>query len=158
MTGKTHIIGGIAACLAFGQTSVDSPLLLGTAGAIGALIPDICHGGSMIGRTFPTLSKLINGLFGHRSFTHSLLFLLIVAWILHIYVTNDAIKMGLLIGMASHFVLDMCTKQGIQLFFPIKVKVRFPLTTRTGSKIEGAVALCLLIACLYFSFEIMHLH
>ena len=74
MTGNTHIIGGLAAGLAFAQVTNYDPVLLAGAGVVGALLPDICHGGSKIGRTFPVVSKIINVLFGHRSFTHSLLF------------------------------------------------------------------------------------
>jgi len=77
MTGNTHIIGGLAASLALAQFTNYDPVLLVGAGVIGALIPDICHGGSKMGRTFPMLSKVINGIFGHRSFTHSLLFLVL---------------------------------------------------------------------------------
>ncbi len=74
MQGNTHIVGGITASLAFAQISNDNPLLLVGAGIIGALLPDICHSGSKIGRKFPIISKMVNKLFGHRSFTHSLLF------------------------------------------------------------------------------------
>ncbi len=55
MQGNTHIVGGgITASLAFAQFSNDNPLVLvGAGGVIGALLPDICHRGSKIGRTFP---------------------------------------------------------------------------------------------------------
>jgi inner membrane protein len=52
MTGKTHIIGGLAASLAVSQFTNYDPVLLVGAGVVGGLIPDICHGGSKIGRTF----------------------------------------------------------------------------------------------------------
>ena len=45
---------GITASLAFAQFSNDNPLVLVGAGVIGALLPDICHRGSKIGRTFPS--------------------------------------------------------------------------------------------------------
>lgn len=54
MQGNTHIVGGITASLAFAQFSNDNPLVLVGAGVIGALLPDICHRGSKIGRTFPS--------------------------------------------------------------------------------------------------------
>ncbi len=80
MTGKTHLIGGVVACQAAdiflfqneGQFSYYA------AGLIGALIPDICHTHSKIGRRLPVLSKVVSTLFGHRTFTHSLLFLLLI--------------------------------------------------------------------------------
>jgi inner membrane protein len=74
MTGKTYIMGGVAACVTLANVTHYDPAILTAAGAAGSLLPDICHGGSKIGRKFPILSKVINVLFGHRTFTHSLLF------------------------------------------------------------------------------------
>ncbi len=155
MTGKTHITGGIAAGLAFAQMTNYDPLLLTGAGVIGAVLPDICHGGSKIGRTFPLISKIINVLFGHRSFTHSLLFLFLMGMLLNSFVTNESVKAGILIGIASHLVLDMATKNGIKLLYPIKSRVRFPLTTRTGGKIENVVFSALSLLSLYYGYQLM---
>jgi len=153
MTGKTHIIGGMAASLAFAQVTYYDPVLLLGAGVVGAVIPDICHGGSKIGRTLPLLSKVVNVLFGHRSFTHSLLFLFIVAALLNSLVVNEAVTAGILVGMISHLILDMATKNGIKFFFPVQVRVRFPLTTRTGGKIESVVFTGLSVLTVYFGYE-----
>lgn len=159
MTGKTHIIGGIAAGLAFAQITDYEPVILLAAGALGALIPDICHGGSKIGRTFPILSKIINSLFGHRTFTHSLLFLLLAAFLFHEFLPNEAIGAGLMVGMASHLILDMATKKGIKLFFPIKITIRFPITTKTGGRAEYVVFALLSLLSVYFgmsAFDFMY--
>ena len=153
MTGKTHIIGGIAASLAYAQFTNHDPLIMVGAGIIGALLPDICHGGSKIGRKLPLLSKLINMIFGHRTFTHSLLFLVIIAWLLNSFIPNEAVIAGFLAGMVSHYVLDMATKNGIKLFFPITLTVRFPLTTRTGSKVENVVFSILTLVSFYYGYE-----
>jgi inner membrane protein len=153
MTGKTHIIGGMAAGLAISQFTNYDPVLLVGAGVLGGLIPDICHGGSKIGRTFPLVSKLINILFGHRSFTHSLLFLFIVATLLHTFVVNEAVIVGILAGMISHYILDMSTKQGIKLFFPFSIRIRFPITTRTGGKVEDLVLAALSLISVFFGYE-----
>jgi inner membrane protein len=153
MTGKTHIIGGIAASLAYAQFTNHDPLIMVGAGIIGALLPDICHGGSKIGRKLPILSKIINTLFGHRTFTHSLLFIVIIAWLLKSFIPSDAVKAGVLAGMVSHYVLDMATKNGIKLFFPLSMTVRFPLTTRTGSKIENLVFSILSLLSFYYGYQ-----
>ncbi|MCH4826055.1 metal-dependent hydrolase [Planococcus halocryophilus] len=154
MTGKTHIIGGIAASLAFAQVTNYDPILLVGAGVVGAVIPDICHSGSKIGRTLPALSKIINGLFGHRTFTHSLLFLALTAFILKSFMTVEVISAGLLIGMASHIVLDMATKRGVKLFFPFKWSVRFPVTATTGGTSEYLVFALLSLLTVYFGYGI----
>jgi inner membrane protein len=153
MTGKTHIIGGLAASLAFAQVSNYDPVLLVGAGVIGAVIPDICHGGSKVGRAFPVVSKVINVLFGHRSFTHSLLFLVLMAILMNSFVTNETVAAGILVGIASHLVLDMATRNGIKLLFPLKIRVRFPLTTRTGGTVESMVLAALSLLSVYFGYE-----
>ncbi|TQR21266.1 metal-dependent hydrolase [Psychrobacillus vulpis] len=154
MTGNTHIVGGLAASLAYAQFSNYDPVILVGAGVVGALIPDICHGGSKIGKTFPIVSKIINILFGHRSFTHSLLFLFLIGILLHSFVTNESIIMGILVGIVSHLVLDMATKNGIKLLFPIKVTIRFPLTTKTGGKVENIVYAALSLLSVYFGYGV----
>lgn len=153
MTGKTHILGGIAASLAYAQMTNHDPIIMVSAGIVGALLPDICHSGSKIGRKLPILSKLVNMLFGHRTFTHSLLFLVMIAWLLNSFIPNDAVKAGFLAGMVSHYVLDMATKNGIKLFFPLSMTVRLPLTTKTGSKVESLVFSILALVSFYFGYQ-----
>lgn len=153
MLGNTHIVGGITASLAFSQFSNENPFVLVGAGVIGALLPDICHGGSKIGRMFPISSKIVNKLFGHRSFTHSLIFVLLIAVIMDTFVPYRSLTIGILLGVASHLILDMGTKKGIKLFFPIKISVRFPLTIKTGSKVERVIFALLCMLSLYFVYE-----
>lgn len=93
MTGKTHIMGGVAACVALANVTNYDPVILTATGAAGALLPDICHGGSKIGRKLPILSKIVNLLFGHRTFTHSLLFLVIVGMLLQKMESNCCIHL-----------------------------------------------------------------
>ncbi|ANU27319.1 metal-dependent hydrolase [Planococcus versutus] len=152
MTGKTHIIGGITASLAFAQVTNYEPVILVGASIIGAIIPDICHGGSKIGRTLPMLSKVINGLFGHRTFTHSLLFLVLISFIMDAFISVEAISAGVLVGMASHIVLDMATKRGVKFFFPFKWTVRFPVTATTGGTSEYVVFALLSLLTVYFGY------
>ncbi|TQR18250.1 metal-dependent hydrolase [Psychrobacillus soli] len=154
MTGKTHIIGGITASLAFAQTANYEAILLVGGGVVGALIPDICHGGSKIGRKLPLLSKIISTIFGHRSFTHSLLFLFLMGILLNSFVTNESIVAGILVGMASHYILDMATKNGIKLLYPFKVRVRFPITTKTGGAVEDVVFAALSLLTVYFGYGV----
>ena len=153
MTGKTHIVGGIAASLAYAQLTNHDPIIMLGAGVIGALLPDICHGGSKIGRKLPLLSKLINMLFGHRTFTHSLLFLVLISTLLNAFIPNEAFKAGFMAGMVSHYILDMATKNGIKLLFPLNMTVRFPLTTRTGGAVENVVFSILTLLSFYFGYE-----
>ena len=153
MTGKTHIIGGLTAGLAFAQITNYDPVLLVGSGVFGAVLPDICHSGSKIGRTFPVISKVVNLLFGHRSFTHSLLFLILIAALLHTFVLNESVRAGILVGIASHIVLDMATTNGVKMLFPIKIRVRFPITLKTGGVVESFVLAVLSLLSVYFGYE-----
>lgn len=158
MTGKTHIIGGIAASLAYAYFSGSDPIILTGAGIIGALIPDICHGGSKIGKQLPILSKIINLIFGHRSFTHSLLFLVIIVFLMNTFLSYETVTAGLLVGMVSHYILDMGTRRGIQLFFPLDFRVRFPLTTKTGSMIENLIFSLLTLVSFYYGYLALYFY
>ncbi|KAA6450629.1 metal-dependent hydrolase [Bacillus swezeyi] len=150
MTGKTHIMGGVASCTAVAYFYGYDPILMTASGTLGALIPDICHTKSKIGRRLPILSTLISSIFGHRTFTHSLLFLLLTAFAAHLYLTDQSILVGLMAGMASHLLLDAGTTNGIKLFFPSSIKFRLPLYIKTGGKAEQAVLAALTILSCYF--------
>ncbi|MFS0656118.1 metal-dependent hydrolase [Bacillus sp. 179-C3.3 HS] len=150
MTGKTHIMGGIAASTAVASYYGFDPVTMTAAGSVGSLIPDLCHTKSKIGRKFPLLSTLISSMFGHRTFTHSLLFLLIIYWIATTYIPNDSFSTGLLVGMASHLLLDAGTVNGIKLLFPASIKVRLPFYVKTGSTGEQVVLAVLTIVTCYY--------
>jgi len=152
MVGKTHIVGGVAASLAFAQVGNLDPIIMMGAGVVGALLPDICHGGSLIGRKMPMVSKIVNTLFGHRSFTHSILFLVIIAYLLNAFVPFEAVRVGFLVGMVSHFILDMATRNGIKLLFPINITVRFPLTVKTGGSAETVILGVLTLISFYYGY------
>ncbi|WP_100407096.1 metal-dependent hydrolase [Bacillus solitudinis] len=144
MTGKTHIAGGLSACLLVDTvltTYTGSPLFY-LAGIGGSLLPDICHRRSKIGRRIPILSYFVSMLFGHRTLTHSLLFVALLTLFVHIVFPQAMlIRDGLLVGLLSHIVLDMATTRGVQLFYPFSVKIRLPLYTKTGGVVESAIFL-----------------
>ncbi|MFJ5964581.1 metal-dependent hydrolase [Bacillus sp. NPDC093026] len=150
MTGKTHIMGGVAACSAAAYYYGYDPITMTAAGSVGALIPDLCHTKSKIGRKFPLLSTLISSVFGHRTFTHSLLFMLIIYLIATTYIPNDSLRFGLLVGIASHLLLDAGTVNGIKFLFPATIKVRLPFYVKTGSTGEQVVLAALTIVTCYY--------
>ncbi|MCM2674230.1 metal-dependent hydrolase [Alkalicoccobacillus plakortidis] len=156
MNGKTHLMGGLAAC-AVVETVVDgsdlSPLFY-LSGMVGAFLPDICHVHSTIGRRLPLLSRIVSFLFGHRTFTHSILFLAVVYGLLHVFLPDARnVQLGLFAGMISHIILDMATVRGVKLFFPFSLRVRLPLFIRTGGKFEGIVQFALVIWLVIWSYQ-----
>ncbi|MGB7999148.1 MAG: metal-dependent hydrolase [Anaerobacillus sp.] len=157
MEGKTHAIGGI--CLGAAAQSyyiterLDAPEMIVFYGAclFGSLLPDICHPGSWTGRRARALSKGISRFFGHRTITHSILFVVLMYWLTSTFTFqyDELIQTGLLIGIVSHIVLDAMTTRGIQLFYPIPLRVRFPIYLKTASKAEGIVTSTLMIMTIF---------
>ncbi|MFC0188612.1 metal-dependent hydrolase [Fictibacillus aquaticus] len=144
MNMKTHVIGGAASALLY-KTYTHAPvgdvmgeaLFMGAALA-GSLLPDLCHPGSFLGRKTVIASKGISKVFGHRTITHSWLMLLFLYWLSRFwpYEYTTQLQEGLLIGAASHMLLDAMTSRGIQFLYPLPIRFRFPLFIKTGSPLE----------------------
>lgn len=158
MKGTTHIFGGLAAAIIwqkYTKTTIQEPIFFYSAALMGSVIPDICHPKSLIGRRLPILSRTFSKIFGHRSLSHSLLFMFLL-YILIQQITfygMPSIKSGILIGVGSHIFLDSMTAQGVKLFYPLKLTVRLPLYIRTGSLIgENLISLSLVLFTCYVLF------
>lgn len=150
MIGRTHLAVGIAAGIAVSQelSTLNMPLLI-TTSALGSLLPDICHSNSKIGRKFPLVSTFIHFMFGHRTLTHSLFFLLMVTMSVSLITQSTSITIGILIGMATHLILDFLTKAGISLFWPLSIKVRNFWTVKTGGWIDKLIFYCAISYIIY---------
>jgi inner membrane protein len=89
---------------------------------VGSLLPDIDHTKSWIGKAFYPLAKWLATNYGHRTITHSLLFIFSIT-IISIFIEknfsdNYTISAILFFSVFSHFLFDMITLQGIPLFYP----------------------------------------
>ncbi|PSL50628.1 inner membrane protein [Salsuginibacillus halophilus] len=140
MNAATHVTGAIAAAALYTfVTNEPNSFFQGAvfvaSTAFGGLIPDICHPSSWVGRRTKPISTAVAKIFGHRSITHSLLFLFIIGILTDMIAGTygSLIQTGMLIGAASHIILDMMTIQGVHLLYPLKSRVRLPLHTKTGS-------------------------
>lgn len=109
---------------------------------LGATISDIDMRGSSISKRFPIIYKIFGKRFRHRGFTHSLVFVVLVALVgqLVIVVSNDNIVFtcifsGLLAGVTSHIFLDLLTREGVELFYPITINFSI-LPIKTSSRTE----------------------
>ena len=162
MTGRTH---DLAAFTALGIYFVIFPLVnmsLATlitvlaANFIGGLFPDIdqstatlwrrIRGGSFLGRL---ISPLLGG---HRLITHSILGLVatgyLLKWFLEILhsvllVDMNIIWWAFMIGFVSHLIMDMLTRDGVPLLFPIPLKFGIPpiksMRPKTGGFFEKVI-------------------
>lgn len=162
MTGRTHDLISFASLLTVASAYPPQELNLTTTiaclmgGVIGALIPDmdqatnrlwdLLPAGNIVGRIFRHL------MLGHRTISHSLLGLYFMYKVLGIlipkilnpeFVDSGLVIGSLMIGMISHLLADSLTKEGIPLFFPLKIKIGIPpvksLRVTTGKFVESAL-------------------
>jgi inner membrane protein len=153
VTAPTHLSLGGLAYLA-GCAFVDRQPQVGELAMVGlgSLLPDVDTPRSWLGKLFLPLSKRIERRFGHRTITHSFVGLLLVAVLALPLVPTMGIGpwVALLIGTFAHLLGDMCTKQGIQFYWPMAVWGVFPMKEpyrlATGSRMEGAVLALSLLA------------
>lgn len=122
----------------------------------GSLFSDIDMRGSYISKRFPIIYKIFGKRFRHRGFTHSLIFVGLIAFIGDsvIVSSNDnvvftCIFSGLIAGVVSHIFLDLITKEGVELFYPVGINFSI-LPIKTSSRTERNIskALSLLVVFL----------
>lgn len=152
MNGKTHVAGGlvagiltVAALAKYDGTPLSFFDAVGcvVVAGFGSLIPDIDLHRSKIGNKTGPLSILIHFFFGHRTFFHSPLFLVLSFLLLRqIFPHNEQMVVAIVAGMASHLFLDALNKAGIPLLYPYPKRF-WIIGVKTGSAIEGAVMLAL---------------
>ena len=171
MTGRTHDLAALTALIiAFIYTpeipviSITSLVLIVFANFIGGLFPDIDQQTSDFWDNFrfgPFVAKFIVPILGgHRHISHSLfgtvffggltyLFLNFVQSILTIKIEIDLIWYGFMIGFISHLIMDMPTKAGIPLLWPLKIDFGFPpfkfMRITSGKFVENWIVFPLLI-------------
>lgn len=122
----------------------------------GSLLPDIDMRGSYISKRFPNIHKKMGKKLRHRSFTHSLIFICILSFLgdfLLKYSDNNIVFLclisGIIIGNISHICLDLLTKEGVELLYPITINFSL-LSIKTSSKLEKSI-------CKFLSFIIIFL-
>ncbi len=139
MTAPTHIAFAMACGLLGGSPAYAVKLLAG-----GALLPDIDHPQSALGRIFFFISYPLNRAFGHRRHVHSL-----IVWVPFTVAGFFFYKpigwIGL--GAISHVVIDSWNLSGVAMMLPFSEKI-FVLASkkyriRTSSKAELAIMVVL---------------
>lgn len=122
---------------------------------LGSLFPDIDMRGSYISKKFPLLHKSIGKKFRHRGFTHSLISVSMLSYTLEllIYYTQNNIvflcaSSGFVVGYVSHICLDLITKEGVEIFYPLSINFSI-LPIKTSSKTEKLFAKALNFAVIF---------
>lgn len=125
MKAPNHLLGGLVftgLCSALSGVNIfATPAAVATT-VVGALLPDIDHPKSWMGRLFPPLAYLLNRRYGHRTITHSAVALLglsfVVSSVEQLATGKSALGLVFFFAYLSHLVLDMVTLQGVPLLYP----------------------------------------
>lgn len=122
MLGFTHQLLAAESILLAGHLGFDpatSPLVYPLA-MLGALLPDIDHPQSKLGRLLWPLSATLYRTVGHRGPTHSFFFLFLTLIPL-VFGVSLTWVFPVFIGCAMHLLADCLTPKGCQLLYPKKV-------------------------------------
>jgi inner membrane protein len=126
MNAATHIVSGYVfagTLCSFAQVNVFEKPQYIAACAICSILPDIDTTKSAIGKIFYPVSWILYRKCGHRTITHSLLFLIFVWAILfllfrlNVVPDKNFLKIAIF-AIIGHFVFDMTTVSGIPLLYP----------------------------------------
>lgn len=118
---------------------------------IASLLADIDTTKSTLGKIFYPISNFLENRFGHRTITHSLLFVSLLSLILlPLYFWKSTFYLAFLIGYLSHLTIDCLNKSGVPLLYPSKVFFVFPGKAKWRIEVGslGETILCLFIIAL----------
>lgn len=155
MAGSHVVLGAAAwtwAAPHLGLPALD-PLAIALSMA-GALVPDIDHPSSWVGRRLRVISRPLAATIGHRGITHS--FVAVIAGLLFLQcegVRRAAID-PLVIGYLSHLAADLLTTSGLRLTWPSPRRQAIGLC-RTGSLAETLIVAGVAIVT---GFHVLELH
>lgn len=151
MIAGTHIAFSSALYLGGAALFEYQPGLVGWGLAAGAaLLPDADLPTSKLGRVLFPVSTRLERTFGHRTLTHSLAAVVLVAALASplLYFGHVAWFWAVIGGYWSHLWLDMMNPRGADLFWPAAVRVVFPGNPKyrmhAGSKAEMVLFVCLI--------------
>ena len=126
--------------------------------AVASILPDIDTGASYPGKAMPFISNKLERRFGHRTLTHSVIFIVgLATLLLPVRLLSTDLYTCILAGYASHPFLDTMTVHGVKLFYPLSnAKCVFPLEVnnphryrmQTGSKMDRMLGTFFLIGCI----------
>lgn len=123
------------------------PVAGAAVGAAAALVPDVDHPGSTVGRRLRPVAVVLEELWGHRSLTHTVWFALPAGLLLGAL----AARLGLpracaaagTAGALSHLALDALTRSGVEPLAPWGSRLRGPVAS--GGAVDGLLGLVLAV-------------
>ena len=144
----THLaFGFLVSLISINIFDINNKLLFILVAALFSIFPDIDERKSKIGKKYKFTSRIINFLFGHRGFFHSIYIPLIVYSIF--YNIINEIGIAVLVGYFSHLFMDAMTRQGIRPLYPI-INRKINGFIKTNSLSEKILFLIIILLILYF--------
>ncbi len=162
MTGRTHDLAAFTA-LTLVVSAYDIPQMSLATGIValgaclmGGLTPDLDEPAAGFWGRLPAgsiISRIVKPfLGGHRMISHSLLGLLVIGYLVNLLldkigavllVDMQIVWWAFMIGYVSHLFMDLLTKEGVPLLFPLPFKFGFPPVKAwritTGKMAEKAI-------------------
>ena len=147
----THLaFGFLVSLLATELFDIKHKILFILTATLFSIFPDIDERRSKIGKKYKWTSRIINFLFGHRGFFHSVYIpLILYAGFYHI---NIEIGIAASAGYFSHLAMDAMTKHGIRPLYPI-INNKISGFIKTNSLLEKILFLIITSLILYLLFN-----
>ena len=144
----THLAFGLLTSIIYLHFfNIDYPLIFVLIAVFFSIFPDIDESRSKIGRKNKIFSIPIKFVFGHRDIFHTIYVPIILFAI--IFNLSETIGIAMIIGYASHLLMDALTKHGIRPLSPL-IRTRIYGFVKTNSVFEKLFFLLILALDLYF--------
>jgi len=115
---------------------------------LASVLPDIDCAKSKIGRKVRPVSSLIEGVFKHRGFLHTI-WLPSAAFLVALFFQQTFIGVAISCGYMLHLFVDALSTEGVRIFYPF-LSFRLRGFVRTGSGLEYVMLLLTCIAIGWF--------
>ena len=143
----THLaFGFLIALLSLNLFDIKNKLIFLLIAVFFSIFPDIDERKSRIGKKYKKTSAIINFIFGHRGFLHTIFVPLSLYFVF--YYINNEIGIAILIGYFSHLFADALTKNGIKPFYPL-INRKINGFIKTNSIMEKIFFLIIILLFLY---------
>ena len=141
---KTHLVFGFLVGLFItNYFGIEEKVLFISICVGSAILADLDHPFSKIGSKIRPLSWLLNLLFGHRGFMHTIWFPFLIYFLLMVF--DQKLWAGaFFIGYMSHLVMDMLTTRGVYFFFPLN-KTKINGFIKTSGVLEWVLFVLILV-------------
>jgi len=135
---RTHLMFAILIIIIF-IMHVNNKIIFPIMVLVATLLPDLDSGFSTMGRKW--YAKPLQLFVRHRGVIHSLTIAIVLSVIIAIFF--PVASLGFFIGYSVHIITDSFTKEGVQPFWPLKIKSNGFI--RTGGRIEDSIFLSLIL-------------